>query len=407
MHVLIVNQHGDNRGDEAALRAVLTSLEERLDPVRFTVVHQFADPSTAPAVTQDVTWLPMRLPLLEAARLGAYGLLRSLRLRPRFLLGPIGRATIDAYETADVVVSAPGGPYFGDLYAGHEPVHWFYVWLARWHRRPSVLFAPSAGPFAKRWMNPFRRATYRCFERVIVREERSAEHIRGLFTRRSSQAAVTVEVAVDAALQIDVPPLERVEVLHEGEEQLVVVSAIDWGYRGDPDPAGRRARYDAAVVAAVHHLARTAPTRVVLVPQLHGAVHRDTPYLERLAARFEGVEVEVLDASRTSDDQRALVAAADWVVAGRYHPAVFAVSAAVPVLALAYEHKASGFMEVAGLADAVVPIEDVSAERLCAVLDELRSDLPGLRTRLQEAAERLRARAALPADAVASAARRG
>lgn len=403
-HVVIVNQHGDNRGDEAALRATLTAIEQRLSPVRFTVIHQFADSSTAPAVTQDVTWLPMRLPLHEAGRLGLYGLLRSVGLRPRWLLGPVGRATIAAYESADVVVSAPGGPYFGDLYAGHEPVHWFYVWLARWHRVPSVLYAPSAGPFRYWWANPFRRATYRCFSRVLLREERSAEHVRRLFARRRPLA---VETAVDAAMAVRVPTGSREGLLDDGEERLIVVSAIDWGYPGDPEPVARRARYDAAIVAAVEHLVGAAPTRVVLVPQLHGRVHRDAPYLERLAARIEGARVEVLGTEATSDDQRALVAAADWVIAGRYHPAVFAVAAAVPVLAIAYEHKSSGFMELAGLGDAVVPIGEATPERLVEALALLEADLEGYRARLAGASERLALLAQRSADAVASAARRG
>ena len=397
-HVLVVNQHGDNRGDEAALHAMLRGIERRVGDVRFTVIHQFADASAGPALRRDVEWIPLRISPLEGLRIVVYVCLRVLGLRPKFLLGKIGRATIAAYESADVVVSAPGGPYFGDLYAGHEPVHWLYVWMARLHRKPCMIYATSAGPFRLRWANPFRRLTYRTCDRVIVREEISAQHIRSLFGSRRRN--VEVEVTIDAALQESVPPAQR------GERQRIVVSAINWPYKDDPDPAARRENYDQSVIEAVIELAGGAQTEVIFVPQLHGAVHRDTPYLqtlvERLAERqLAHLEASVFDEGNDMLAQRALFASADWVIAGRYHPAVFALSAGVPQLCLPYEHKATGVMAAAGLSDVVVPIDEVSPSRLAGAVAHLKANRNDVASRSRDAAVRLAAVSARTSDAVA------
>jgi polysaccharide pyruvyl transferase WcaK-like protein len=64
-------------------------------------------------------------------------------------------------------------------------------------------------------------------------------------------------------------------------------------------------------------------------------------------------------------------AAADLVIAGRYHPAVFAVSAEVPVLCVPYEHKAAGLMMAAGLAEFSVDLDDVSPAVLSSKAQEL------------------------------------
>ena len=61
-----------------------------------------------------------------------------------------------------------------------------------------------------------------------------------------------------------------------------------------------------------------------------------------------------VDPARDAQAQRGLVAAADLVLAGRYHPLVFAVSAHVPVVPIAYQHKATGVAEAAGLGDRVL-----------------------------------------------------
>jgi polysaccharide pyruvyl transferase WcaK-like protein len=399
--VLVVNQHGDNRGDEAALLAMCSGIEAELGPTQFTVIHQFNNAAAGPMLRLDAQWITLKLPVGEAIRFVVYLTLRIFRLRPQFLLGPLGKKTIHAYETADVVVSAPGGPYFGDLYIGHEAVHWLYVWIAKLHRVPAMLYATSAGPFHKKWANPFRRYTYRCFSRLFVREEISAGHIRGLFAGR--RHGVNVEVSIDSALQVAIAPQER----QHADAQLIVVSAIHWPYPNDPSPQLRQKEYDTSVIEAVKIFAESGPTHVVFVPQLYGSMHRDTPYLETLARLLPAnISCEVLSDTKSSNEQRALFAAADWVIAGRYHPAVFAVSAAVPVLCIAYEHKATGVLQAAGVPDAVMSIDEVTVEVVQAKARELLAARANLSARLQVAQVALREVSSRTSGAVAELVRR-
>ena len=400
-HVLVVNQHGDNRGDEAALLAMCSGIEAELGPTQFTVIHQFNNAAAGPMLRPDAQWITLKLPVGEGIRFVVYLALRVFRLRPQFLLGSLGQKTIHAYETADVVVSAPGGPYFGDLYIGHEAVHWLYVWIAKLHRVPAMLYATSAGPFHKKWANPFRRYTYRCFSRLFVREEISAGHIRGLFAGR--RHGVNIEVSIDSALQVAIAPQER----QHADAQLIVVSAINWPYPNDPSPQLRQKEYDTAVIEAVKIFAESRPTHVVFVPQLYGSMHCDTPYLEALARLLPAnISCEVLSDTKSSNEQRALFSAADWVIAGRYHPAVFAVSAAVPVLCIAYEHKATGVLQAAGVPDAVMSIDEVTVEVVQAKARELLAARADLSARLQVAQVALREVSSRTSGAVAELVRR-
>ena len=399
-HVLVVNQHGDNRGDEAALLAMCAGIEAELGPTQFTVIHQFNNAAAGPMLRPDAQWITLKLPKFEALRILVYVCLRIFGLRPHFLLGSLGKKTIAAYETADVVVSAPGGPYFGDLYIGHEAVHWLYVWLAKLHHVPAVLYATSAGPFQKKWANPFRRYTYRCFSRLFVRDEISAGHIHSLFAGRRN---VNIEVSVDSALQVSIAPIDRLPE----EDQLIVVSAIHWPYPNDPSPQLRQKEYDTSVVEAIKIFADGRPTQVVFVPQLYGSIHRDTPYLEGLVRLVPtNIRCEVLSDTKSSNEQRAVFAAADWVIAGRYHPAVFAVSAAVPLLCIAYEHKATGVLQAAGVPDAVLSIEEVSVEVVRAKARELLAGKANLLARLNVAQLALREVSSRTSVAVAEVVRR-
>jgi polysaccharide pyruvyl transferase WcaK-like protein len=398
-HVLVVNQHGDNRGDEAAMLAMLDALAARLGRASFTVLHQFKHvEESAKHGGLDVRFMPLAPGVVPILRLAlAVGLL-LVRLPWRRVAGRFGNDVIDAYQRADLVVSAPGGPYFGDIYADHEPLHWAYVVLARLFRRPAFLYAPSVGPFRRRMRRAARRFVFRCFAGITVREEQSAEYLRELFRTRP----IDVEVTIDAALGRDVTPLSRSEwpsARLPPDARIVAVSVLDYRYPGADDASEARRRHDDAVVAALRHASeRLAPAHIVFVPQLHGQ-RCDRPYLERLAASLpSGISNEVLPDDVDSATQQRIFAAAEIALAGRYHPAVFSVLAGTPVACLAYEHKSVGLMQGAGLGEFVVPIEDLDRQRLLALVDRVIDSSPEIRARLRRGRDAMRALALRTAD---------
>jgi polysaccharide pyruvyl transferase WcaK-like protein len=407
-HVVITNQHGDNRGDEAALRATLHALEARLAPVRFTVLHQFADPDLLIEVPQDVAFVPLvsRTPR-ELLGLVVWSMRALLRGRPPDApLGPAGRRIVAAYASADLVVSAPGGPYFGDLYWSHEVVHWWHVWCAARLGRPVFLYAPSAGPFRKGWLNWMRRSMFGKFvPPLTVREDVSRSYLEELLGDR-----VAVEATADAAFQDRVPPFGREDWFGPERAALsdrfvVAVSAIDFHYRGEPDPRARRRAHDDALRACMVHIHRQQPSHFVLLPQRYGAVHSDVDYLESLGRGLPpDVSWEVLDPSVDSNGHRRVIAMADLCIAGRYHPLVFAISAHVPVVCIYYEHKARGLAEEVGLSDLCVDIRQLDTETLLRVTDQVleRQDL--LRDELARHESELRRRAARTSELATKAA---
>jgi colanic acid/amylovoran biosynthesis protein len=399
-NVLVVNQHGDNRGDEAALRAMMDGVESRLGSTHFTVLHQYRNRQGSLDVPQSVDWISLVLPLTEALRLVCFVVLGLTRAHPYRILGTHGRKIIDAYEGADVVVSAPGGPYLGDIYSDHEPLHWLYIWLSRLYGKPIVLYATSVGPFRIRWRRAFRRYTFRCFDRVIVREERSAGYLRDLLGN-----SVKIEVTADSAMQHMVEPLSKDKwvALDKGkhDRRVLMVSAFDGKYSKDQNSEEKRDVYDKAIVAAVTHIADGHEWHVVFVPQLHDSPHRDAPYLERLAGSLPAsVSSEVLDDQLNSYEQRQRFASADLVLAGRYHPAVFAVAAEVPVLCIPYEHKAAGLMEAAGLDEYIVPIEEVTTERLVEAISRVWKDRETVVRQMAKTSPKLRKLSGETSDAV-------
>ena len=287
------------------------------------------------------------------------------------------------------MISAPGGPYFGDLYWRHEPLHWWYAWLGLAYGVPVFLFAPSAGPYRRRVWNVARRWLLRRFAGPLcVREDVSAQHLQTLVGPMTA-----VEVTTDAALGVRVPALDREAALGTNAKRFVVaLSAYDHG----------GATYDDALRAGIRHLASVRDVHVVALAQKYGGAS-DVAYLDRLLAPLPAaVSREVFDPRADADAQRALVAASDLVIAGRYHPLVFAVSAHVAVVPIAYEHKAIGVADAAGIGEGVLGAAGLTPAALVAAVDHALDHAEEIRATLAATEPVLHARAAHTADLAAA-----
>lgn len=370
-HILITNQHGENRGDESALRALLDGVDKKLSDTKYTVIAQLQDTRIKIDFEQDVSLLHMKMSITSFLGLVLYSLLNRVGVSPSFLLNENSRNIITAYNDCDVVVSAPGGPYFGDIYANHEIVHWYYVWLARAFKKPLFLYAPSAGPFNIKWLNVIRRILFKKFDVLSLREEISKGYLEQLIGNKKD-----IVVTADSAIQQVVEPMYRDEYF-VGEKDanknkyLVAVSAIEYKFPGENDPEAKQKEYTDTLLQCLKHLAAKKDCHFLFIPQLYGMIHTDVSYLEYLSAHLpDNATWEIVDQSYNSNVQRALFGMSDICIASRYHPQIFAGSSGVPGVCIYYEHKALGFMQLLGLEDFAFDIRKLKLHDVISKLDE-------------------------------------
>jgi len=391
-NILIVNQHGENRGDEAAMRAMLAGFDERLADAHFTLLYQFRDRTLRPVLEQDVETFPIIWPLGDYVRLLAFTACKFLGFEPDSVLSPTLRGIIAAYREADLVVSAPGGPYFGDIYANHELLHWWFILLGSLYQKPLFLYATSAGPFRNILLKPIRKVLYRKFAKLVVREERSSAFIKQLLGEDTE-----VEVTADSAIQQSFDPVPRATYFGDrtvdfNNRLLVAVSLNDYQYPGESDPKALKSRYNATALVTLKHLVEKQGAYLLLLPQLYGKAHSDVGYLRSIASDLPEGSWEIVDDSLNSDAQRKIFAMCDIHLASRYHPAIFGNTANVPGCCIYYEHKALGFMEQLKLEQYAFDIRTVEAAVLCRTLDSIIERRDALQQHLQDEVPRLRAK---------------
>lgn len=390
--VLIINQHGENRGDEAAMRAMIRGLDLELGGgVQFDVAVQFRDRSLVIPFQQSVQLHHMVMPIGQIALLVIYTIGLAAGIDARFLLSPQARAIVASARDADLVISAPGGPYFGDIYASHEPLHWLYVWLGKLSGKPLLLYAPSVGPFRKRAHNWFRRRVFKMFDGLCVRENQSLTYLQDLLGQQTN-----IQLTADSALQDFVKPYTKSKYFVGDRTALtkkfiVAVTGMQYSYPGDPDPATQRARFTEILLTCLRHLATSQDCHFIFLPQLYGKAHNDSLYHELLGKRLPfGTSWEVAPSDFDSDQHRKLFGMADLCIASRYHPQIFATACGVPGLFFCYEHKQRAYLDAIGMAEFAVDIRVSDAKELCEKLDAVVNNRNALAATLREKTSQLR-----------------
>ncbi len=394
-HILVINQHGENRGDEAALRAMISGFEHQIGPGRYTVIAQFRDPNLVIPFDEDVTFHNLRMPIAEFIGLVLFSFLQIIGIRMKRLLSTRTTAIIEAFESADLVVSAPGGPYFGDLYADHEIVHWYYVWLASRHHKKLLLYAPSAGPFRHLLLNPIRRCLFKTFDVLCVREAISQRMLHNFLGQRT-----IIHVTGDSAIQQIVPAIARADYFADHRSGLrgrflVAVSVIEYAFPGVPDPKSAQTQYRQCLISALDFLAQEKHCHFLLLPQLYGAVHSDVPFLKSFCHLIpSSASWEIVDPDLSSTEQRAVFGMADICIASRYHPQIFAATANVPGVCIYYEHKALGFMQALNMESLAFDIRKLDSRALLQGLARVLRERQQLSQILAERIPELRKRSA-------------
>lgn len=363
-NIVIVNQHGNNRGDEAALRGMLYGLGKLIPNARFTVftIHPAKDFQHVTEAEFFDTVVLVRGNVGLLAYLTFAALLHRLGLQKFSKLFRKKSCFMESLKAADIVVSAPGGPYFGDIYRGLEPTCALPIYIAKLLGKPTMIYGPSQGPFDNELRNRWRKWLLSRVDCIAVREKFSKVYLENLGINTSS-----VYVTADSCLQKPVDPLLKKNIIQkEGidtNKMLIGVVPLN----KIPSSASNKLEsldVQKMAVRTIILLGEMFDAEFILIPQMHGT-YTDVPVMEQIAwATGLNKRIRVLPDSYNSDQQQSLIGACNVFISFRYHPFIFSARQAVPCICVAYEHKAFGFAQSINLEEYCLDLFSTTPEEI-------------------------------------------
>ena len=384
MKILILHAHWSNRGDEAAIRAMIDSLRAELPVEKMWIMivglsEQFP--------YGDIEMLELYPTWLGLARLvERLDAVFNMLTFGKFSLTRRGRRFIRAVNEADVVIHAPGGPTIGDLNAMGDLGYLYRLLVAKvFKKKPLFFYAPSMGPFSGRLRNRARKFVLRRADATILRDEISYGYLR-------DQLGLEAWVTLDSALQNDVSEdyIQRYDNLKDTLELLegkktvgMVVTNLKWHPRYRHSE-GLAENIMACCSEIVNYLLEKGYS-ILLIPQIFGKhpviQGMDIRLLERIREKSKG-QVYICPPNVDSYGQQVLISKLFCLISMRYHPVVFAVKGNTPFISIYYEHKAEGFARKVGFTDFMLNVEDISAGEIINRFEVLEQNYDTVKERL-------------------------
>ena len=397
MDILLINVHSScNAGDAALTLVALEQLRVQFSQSRFTLAMD--DPSSHSGdgravhsffgwVRRGSRWRVGNLAWLVPASIVPI-LTYRLFGKALFVLTPLDlRATVQAYIQADMVVSKPGG----FLYSSGRGVTFavsIYTMLAAWLAgKPLYMCPQSIGPLTRSWERVLLKWTLERVRIVMVREPVSLGELQALGL--SDQRC---HLLPDLAFGFPGAPapsakewLQAQGIRSDGDKPLLGMTVIRWGAQNPRFT--RQTEYEAACARAARFFIEQYDGQVVLFPQVWGpSVSQDDRVAARRVAGYLhdlNRSVFMIEDPISPDLLKAVYGLTDLFVGTRMHSNIFCLSEGVPVIAIGYQPKTRGIIQMVGLERWMIDIERVSGQALIGLLEALWDERDHVRDHLR------------------------
>jgi colanic acid/amylovoran biosynthesis protein len=401
--ILVLNVHSSmNVGDAALLQSAIQQLAvnfpdatltlsmnnpesylgaERVLPSIFAWVHPIcAQAGAGWKIARLICLLPASLlPVLCQRWTG----------RPRYWLTPVGlRAMVDAYLTADLVVSAPGGYLYSSAHSISLLIIIYSLALALLAGKPVYLLPQSIGPIQHRWEGHLLRWLLQRVRIVMVREPVSLQLLQACKLRNARIWLLPdMAFSLPAADANDGKAWLCAHGIDSGDGRpRLGMTMINWG--AQDQGFDRQAAYEQACAAAARWFVEHTGGRVFFFPQVWGPTpdQDDRIPARRVAKQLSDLTEAILLVEKplSIEQLKAVYGQMDVFIGTRMHSNIFTIGEAVPVIAIGYQHKTRGIAEMAGLNKWVMDIQQVDEKSLVRQLEALWSNREVCRQELRQ-----------------------
>lgn len=346
MNFLIIHSHNANRGDEAAVRAMVDELLIKYPDSDITISNiGFTPYPNMPAQVEQICRFPK-----FGSKIAKIEFFIAWATKGAITFTKEGKKYIKKLKNADLVIHAPGGPSIGDIYYGSEKMYLWRLKLAKRMGIPYMFYAPSMGPFNNPERSKMRKEVLLGAEKVILRDPISVKFVKEFLPE------LKVEQALDSALQHDIDVTENEQKFNEYDgladflnkfDKCIGVTVTDLLWH----PKHQSTGIDKTISEVFKKFIKAKTDEgygVVFVPQLYGT-HNDTDFMNSYMIEGKTFMIDAFSEKYDTYFQQYVIGKLYAVVGMRYHSNIFSAKMGIPFVSVSYEQKMKGFMESVNL----------------------------------------------------------
>lgn len=381
MNILILHAHTANRGDEAAVKAMVDEIIATNPYVNITICIN--GNTFYPNMPKQVKQIG-RMPKLHS-KMALLEFCLFYLTNTRFSVSKECKEFKKELLKADLVLHAPGGPSIGDIYSGVETLYLYRLNLVRKLKIPYMFYAPSMGPFNSGKNDNLRKKVISGATKVVVRDPISKQYLNQYLPE------LQVEQHLDSALQHDIE-LQNYDGIYESYTELkefilqhpkclgITVTDLSW------HPKHGKTHLQSLIPEVFQKFVDNKIAEgygIIFVPQLYGT-NDDTTLMSRFMRQEHTFMIEANKPEYDAYFQQYVIGKLFAVVGMRYHSNIFSAKMGTPFVSISYEQKMKGFMEKIGLNEYCIPVENLTLERVEDTFNKMCNNYHEYKEKLKE-----------------------
>ena len=273
---------------------------------------------------------------------------------------------------ADLIISCGGGymqshgikKFFTDYSS-----HYLQLLCSVSCKKKLVIFAQTIGPFD----NYSKKLTKKIFEKsklILVREKRSLDYVNNNFNLDN------VYLTSDSAFL-----LEKRETKFDVNKEFVNIgiTAREWIY---PNSNSKREKeiknlnYINSMASFIDKIIEKKNAFVYLMPQCIGPnLDNDILISKEIIKKVNNKDkCIIIDEDYSPEELKFIYGKMDYFIGTRMHSNIFALSEGIPSIAISYDYKTDGIMNLFDMDKYVIKIEDINSDILYKKMLELMED---------------------------------
>ncbi|HBY01497.1 MAG TPA: hypothetical protein DEG92_02970 [Rikenellaceae bacterium] len=173
-----------------------------------------------------------------------------------------------------------------------------------------------------------------------------------------------------------------------------------WSFPGSKNPLFLKEEYIRSFRECASHITGRLGMQILVFPQVTGpsSYSDDRIFAKEIFGPLENQDIVLLNEHYEPDKLKGIMAHMTVFVGTRMHSNIFSLSAKVPTMAIAYQEKTTGIMEMLGLGDWVIPINDVSPKKMINMFSDLLHHRDFLKEKLIDVMPKIELSASAAAD---------
>ncbi|WP_338788142.1 polysaccharide pyruvyl transferase family protein [Metabacillus sp. FJAT-53654] len=399
MNILIINAHSSkNKGDAGIILSMIDSMRKKIPDCNIKVKTRFPEIDKH-AYRVNVGEAIFNINIHEKTT-KLEKLILTMKMM-RVLKNKSQRPIIEDedYSWADIVVSCGGGFLLTHGFSLMTLQHLVQIKTAMDYKKPVIIYSQSIGPFYNNFISNITKKILNNVTKIFVREKISYELLKEMGVTTSIEIVPDSAFSMDSQESIYVDNLLK-DIKSSNNGPLIGITVRDWNFPEVDNPSYYRDKYIKSIQEVIIYLEKINNAKVLLMPQVLGPnkFNDDRNISKEILSGIPDTEAELIDFDFHPRELKYLYSKVDMFIGTRMHSNIFALSSIIPTVAINYEHKTTGIMELLELKDHVIDINDITPEILIQMSNKCWNNREQLKSHLNERIPKVIEQAQLPAE---------